>query len=135
DGRFGDRLDHLAVVPVLAGLVGCPRAHGFAEDLDVALDAGPRALDRLLVGLGHVAVKRALDLLRAWWMPGLAPGLAVGADHVSHLLEAPGVEHDHHVVSAPARPDERLDRRDRGDPDEGVRFLNRTRLQMDVAKP
>src|SRR2546426_4064898 len=135
DGRPGDRVHHLAVVRVLTRLMGGPRAHRLAEDLDVTLDAWSRALDRIPVRLGHVAVKRALDLLLARRMPGLTPGLAVGADHIPYLSDAPGVGHDHHVVAAPARPDERLHRRDRGDPDGRVRLLQGTRRQVDIAKP
>src|SRR6266850_4731255 len=134
DGGSGARRHDLAVVRVLGRLVARPRADGLAEDLDVPLDPRPGALNGLGVSLGEIAVERGLDLLLARRVPGFAPGLAVGVDHAAHLLDAADVGHDHHVVAVPPGPDERLDRRHRGDPDRGVRLLDRPRIEVDVAE-
>src|SRR6266540_4455574 len=132
DCRPRDRLHDLAVAGVLARFTAGPRAHGLAEDVDVALDARPGALDGLPVRLRHVAVQRGLDLLPPRRVTGVAPRLAIDAHHLAHPVDPSGVGHDHHVVAAPARPDERLPGGDRGDPDGRVGALHGTRHQMDV---
>src|SRR5262245_62048771 len=134
EGRRGDRLDHLAVARVLGRLVARPRGHGFAEDLDVPLDARARALDRLAMRLGHVAVQRALHLLGARRVAGFAPRLAIRADHVTHPGHAADIGDHHHVVTATPGPYERLDGGHRGDRDRRMRLLHRPWAQMDVAE-
>ena len=44
------------------------------------------------------------------------------------------VRHDHHVVAVTPGPDERLDRRHRGDPDRRVGLLDRPGIQVDVTE-
>src|SRR3989442_6666804 len=78
-------------------------------------------MERLLVRLGDVAVKGRLNLLGAGRVATLPPSVAVALHQFPDKFEIAGKGDNHNVVTISARPDERIFRCHRGDPDRRAR--------------